>query len=103
MLRPRPIPTIIDPVAQDLESGRQVFIWLLGVNILLAFMLTAAAWSGSAWLWQVPVFILALEALFLITVFLPMLLYRLLRKKEHFKLAASRSLLWFSEALGLAV
>jgi hypothetical protein len=101
--RPRPIPTTVDPDAQDLQSARNALMWLLGVNGLLMVMLTASALTGSAWHWQVPVFLLAVQALFIAAVFLPMLLYRVVRKNEHFRLAAARSFLWFCDALGLAV
>jgi hypothetical protein len=103
MHRPRPVPLTIDPEEHDLRAGGTALVALLGLNGLLVVLLVVSALGGSVWLWQVPVFILALEGLFFVAVFLPMLLYRVARKKESLKLAASRSLLWFSEALGLAV
>ena len=103
MLRPRPVPVLTDPELEDLRAGRTAFLVLLVVDSLLAVMLIGSAVTHSQSLWQVSIFILALEALFLVAVFMPMLVYRLARKKENFKLAASRSVLWFTEALGLAV
>jgi hypothetical protein len=103
MLRPRPVPTLVDPDTQDLRSARTACIVLLVVNGVLIALMGISLLTGSTALWQLPVFIIAIEALFFVGVFIPMLAYRFVRKKERLKLAASRSLLWFTETLGLAV
>ena len=92
-----------DPETQDLQSARTACIVLLLVNGVLIALMGISLLTGSTALWQAPVFILAIEALFFVGVFIPMLAYRLFKKKERLKLAASRSLLWFTETLGLAV
>jgi hypothetical protein len=42
------------------------------------------------------------EGIFFVVFFLPLFLFRLVRRKENARLAASRAAYWFIEALGLA-
>lgn len=87
--------------ARDLAFGRKACIVLLGVNMLLAVAfllgLTASAPVASWALW-----IILLEGLFAAVIFVPMLAYRMICKKEPVRLAASRALQSFVDALGIA-
>ncbi|WP_284620804.1 hypothetical protein [Aquabacterium humicola] len=86
---------------QDLAFGRKASIILLGLNALLI----ASCLLGptiSVWVRTGTIWIMFLEGLFFAVILLPVLAYRLIRRKEHLKLAASRALQSFLDALSLA-
>lgn len=88
--------------AADLAFGRNALKILSTLNalLLLVFFLSHAAPLRQ--LQDLPAWLFAVEGIFFVVLFLPVFLFRLVRRNESPKLAASRAVYWFVEALGLA-
>lgn len=87
---------------EELAFGRNALKILFALNALLILVLFLSHAAPLRQLQPLPVWIFAVEGFFFVVFFLPVFLFRLARRKESPKLAASRAAYWFVEALGLA-
>ena len=102
MQRPLPIRSEIDLEAEDLAFGRKAIKILAALNATLLVLILLPAIGVTHALSEVPLWFFLIQFIFLVVVFLPVLAYRLIKRRERLKLAASRALHWFIETLGLA-
>ncbi|MCB8748977.1 hypothetical protein LHU53_18980 [Rhodoferax sp. U2-2l] len=102
MHRPLPIRTEIDLEAEDLAFGQRAITILAAVNAALFLLLLLPATGVAQAASEISLWLFLIQVIFLLLVFLPVLAYRLIKKRERPKLAASRALYWFIETLGLA-
>jgi len=87
---------------EDLAFGRNALKILFVLNAVLILVLLLSYWAPLQQLQPFLRWIFALEGVFFVVLFFPVFLFRLARRKESPKLAASRAGYWFVEALGLA-
>ena len=102
MHRPLPIRSEIDLEAQDLAFGRKAIKILIILNAAVLVLLLLPAMGVNHALSEISLWFFVIQAIFLIIVFLPIFIYRLVKRGERPKLAAARALHWFIETLGLA-
>ncbi len=88
--------------AEDLAFGWKALKVLFAMNALLLLVLFLSQAGPLRQLVAFPAWLFAVEGIFFVVFFLPVFLFRLVRRKENARLAASRAAYWFIEALGLA-
>ena len=88
--------------AADLAFGRYAMKLFLAVNSLLLSVLAMTYTDFDASLRDLPLTIFLVESLLLTLVFLPVLVFRIVRKRETLKLAAARAAHWLLDSVGMA-
>jgi hypothetical protein len=88
--------------SHELALGRQSLVALIGLNGLVAAMLLSGLSTSFRWLAEVALWLFGLQVLLIALVFMPIVLYRLLWKKERLILAASRAIRTLVETISLS-